>query len=149
VNGLHEALDLLDNKVDFAEVARRVSQNSETAANGGLLEPFAFNDDNLAPLLREAAFAMKPGDVSKPIRVGRWWHILKLERRVAAGGARFEDVREQVEQALRERVLPQEMNRLITGLFQKAQIRVLDGGLKPKFEKLVKENAALNPVDAP
>ena len=142
VNGLHEALNQLDKGTDFAQVVAAVSQNPETAANGGLLKPFAFNDDSVAPVLREAAFAMKPGEVSKPILVGRWWHILKLERRIPQTDARFEDVRAEVERKLRERAIPQEMNRLITALFQKADVKVLDAGLKRKFEKLLKDNAA-------
>ena len=145
VNGLHEALNQLDKGADFAQVAAAVSQNAETAANGGLLKPFAFNDDAVAPVLREAAFSMKPGEVSKPILVGRWWHILKLERRIPSSAARFEDVREQVEQALRERAIPQEMNRVITGLFQKADVKVLDSALKRKFEKLLKDNVVTDP----
>jgi foldase protein PrsA len=145
VNGLHEALNQLDKGTDFAQVVAAVSQNAETAANGGLLKPFAFNDDSVAPVLREAAFSLKAGEVSKPILVGRWWHILKLERRNPSTDARFEDVREQVEQSLRERAIPQEMNRLITGLFQKADVKVLDSNLKRKFEKLLKEDVVAPP----
>jgi foldase protein PrsA len=143
VNGLHEALNRLDKGEDFAAVAKLVSQNAESAANAGLLAPFAFNDENIAPVLREAAFSMKPGEVSKPIRVTRWWHILKVERRIPATDAQFEEARDKVEQALRDRVIPQEMNKLLAALYQKAQIRVLDSNLRQKYDKLVKENAGL------
>lgn len=145
VNGLHEALNRLEKNTDFAEVARAVSQNAESAVNGGLLEPFAFNSEEMAPVLREAAFSMKPGEVSKPIRVGRWWHIIRLERRLPASDVRFEDVRPQVEQALRGHAIPQEMNRLITALFQKADVKVLDAELKRKYERMLKESP---PTDA-
>jgi parvulin-like peptidyl-prolyl isomerase len=149
VNGLHEALNRLDKGEDFAAVTKLVSQNAESAASGGLLAPFAFNDENIAPVLREAAFSMKPGEVSKPIRVTRWWHILKLERRIPATEVRFEDVHEKVEQALRDRVIPQEMNKLLAALYQKAQIRVLDSNLKQKYDKLVKNNAGLETNTGP
>lgn len=141
VNDLHAALNLLATGTDFAEVARRVSKDPDSAARGGLLEPFAFNDEALAPALREAAFALKPGEVSKPIRVGRWWFILKLERQIDPPEVRFEDVRGEVEQKLRERVVPEEMSRLVAELFAKAEVRVLDRTLRPKFEELVKKNA--------
>jgi len=149
ISGLHEALNQLDSGKDFAAVAQTVSQNPETAPRGGLLEPFAFNDDSLAPVLREAAFALAPGEVSKPIRVGRWWHILKLERRLPPAEVRFEDVRAEVERRLRERVVPQEMNRLISDLFQKAQIRILDSALRDKYEKLLAENRLTGPDTGP
>jgi parvulin-like peptidyl-prolyl isomerase len=148
VAGLHEALNQLEKHADFAEIARAVSQNVDTAPNGGLLEPFAFNAESMAPVLREAAFSMKPGEVSKPIRVGRWWHILKLERRLPASDVRFEDVRPQVEQALRSHAIPQEMNRLITELFQKADVKVLDSNLKHKYEQMLKENPPTDPTAA-
>ena len=67
------------------------------------------------------------------------------EAPVAAVQGRFEDVREQVEQVLRERAIPQEMNRVITGLFQKADVKVLDSALKRKFEKLLKDNVVTDP----
>jgi foldase protein PrsA len=149
VNALQEALNLLEKGTDFAEVAKRVSQESEAAQRGGLLEPFTFNDDNIAPVLREAAFALRPGEVTKPIKVGRWWFVWRLERRIPPADVRFEDVRTQVEQQLRDRVEPDEMNRLVTELFRKAEIRVLDRDLKPKYEELLKRNAAADAVGRP
>ena len=142
VSALHEALNLLEKGTDFGDVARRLSQDAASAQRGGLLEPFTFNDDNIAPVLREAAFALAAGEVSKPVKVGRWWFIWRLERRIPPAEARFEDVKAEVERKLRERVVPQEMNRLVTELFRKAEIRVLDRDLKPKFEELLKRNAA-------
>jgi parvulin-like peptidyl-prolyl isomerase len=142
IPGLHAALDLLGKGTDFAEVARRVSKNTDSAPRGGLLEPFAFNDAGIAALLREQAFALKPGEVSKPLRVGQWWHILKLERRIAPENVRFEDVRGEVEKALRERVLPERMRALVNDLVRQAEVRVLDGALKQKYEELLKQNAA-------
>ena len=142
VSALHEALNLLEKGTDFGDVARRLSQDTASAQRGGLLETFAFNDDNIAPVLREAAFALAAGEVSKPVKVGRWWFIWRLERRIPPAEARFEDVKAEVERKLRERVVPQEMNRLVTELFRKAEIRVLDRDLKPKFEELLKRNAA-------
>jgi len=149
IEGLHEALNLLEKQTDFAEVARRVSQNAETAAEGGLLPPFAFNDDKIAPLLREAAFALGAGEVSKPIKVGRWFHILKLERRLSPNDVWFDDVRDEVERSLRNRAIPQEMRQLIGKLFRKASVRVLDSDLREQYENLLKDNAFADPTLAP
>jgi parvulin-like peptidyl-prolyl isomerase len=145
VSGLHEALNRLEKGTEFGDVARAVSQNPDTAPSGGLLAPFAFNEEVVAPVLREVAFSMKPGEVSKPIRVGTWWHILKLERRLPAPNVRFEDVRGQVEQSLRDHAIPEQMNHLVMDLFQKADVKVLDSKLKRKYEKLLKDNAAMAP----
>ncbi len=136
---LHEALDDLGRNVDFAEVARRLSVNRETAERGGLLTPFAFNapDEEVPAALREVAFGLAPGQVSAPTLTDRMIHILKLERRIAPEGVQFEDVRGEVEGRLRERVLQQNMNALISELFQKAKINVLDRGLKREYEALL------------
>lgn len=139
IAALQEALNLLDDGTDFAEVARRVSQNTDTAPNGGLLPPFSFSDSQYAPALREAAFALQPGQVSKPIKIGMWWQILRVEQRLPPDEARFEEVRAEVEATLRARGVPQEMNRRITELFRKAEIRILDRELKRKFEHLLRE----------
>lgn len=149
INALHEAINLLDKGVDFGDVARRVSEDSDTAARGGLLEPFAFNDDSIAPVLREAAFSLSPGERTQPIQVGRWLFILQLEQRLAPAAVRFEDVRGKVEQELRDRVVPDRMNQLITELFRKAEIRVLDRALKPKFEELLKRNEVTDAATTP
>ncbi len=149
-SGLAETLNRLARGDDFASVARALSQNADSAANGGLLPPFAFNDDDIDPGLREAAFALKPGDPpSKPVRVGRWFHILKLERRIPSGEASFEDVRDKVEQSLRDRVVSKQMNVLITELFKKANVRVLEPGLKQRYEKVLRENTLVEPTGAP
>ncbi len=140
IAGLHEALDRLGKGDEFAEVARQVSENADSAANGGLMAPFSFSDEEIPAMLREAAFSMGAGQVSKPLRVGRFWHILRMERRLAASGVCLDDVRAEVEQSLRERVIPREMNRVITELYEKAQIRVLDGELRRKYRDLIKEN---------
>lgn len=139
---LHEALDLLGRGVDFAEVARRVSTNPRTAARGGLMTPFTFNDEAIPAALREVAFSLSPGEVSAPTLTGKYLHILKLERRIPPADVRFEDVRDEVERQLRERVIREKMNALITRLFQQAKIRVLDRKLRRRFEELLKEYSA-------
>ena len=137
---LSAALDALNKGMDFAEVAKRFSQHP-TAPLGGQLEPFAFDDDRIPPLVRESAFGLRPGEVSSPLRVDERFHIIQLERRVSPDNVKFEDVKAQVEEKLRDRVIPQEMSKLAAELFEKAQIKVLDAKLKDKFEELKKQAA--------
>jgi len=136
-----EAINALDQGTPFEEVARQLSQNTTSAAEGGLLPPFSFTDDTIPPVLREAAFSLKPGEISAPIRAEKWYHVLQLERRIPPADVRFEDARGQVEQSLRDRAIPQEMARLATELFKKAEIRVLDQRLKTDYEQMLEKNA--------
>ena len=92
--------------------------------------------------LRDAAFALKLDEVSPAVRVDTWYHILKLEQRISPPNVRYEDVRDQVEKTLRDKIISSEMTNLATNLFHKARIRVLHPKLKQEFEKLLKGVAA-------
>ncbi len=135
---LYEAIKQLETGTDFADVARRVSQDRGSAERGGLLEPFAFNDDRIAAVLREAAFGLMPGQRTPPIANNARWFILKLERRIPPEDAKFESVRDEVERKLRDRVAPEQMNKIVMELYQKAQVRVFDKELKMRFDEASK-----------
>lgn len=139
--GLNEALDLLARGADFADVARRLSSNSETATRGGEMEPFTFDDSDIPPALRETAFSLKAGGVSSPVLAGQFVHILKLERRIPAEGVKFDDVRDEIELRVRKRAMPQAMSELAKGLFVKAKIKVLDSRLREKYQQFLESDA--------
>lgn len=142
LNQLAGVNEMLREGKDFADVARRFSRNVETAPKGGELPPFAFREEQIPAALRDAAFTLKPDEVSSPVRVENVYHILKLERRIPPAEVRYEEVREQVEAALREKIVAAEMSRLATALFEKASVRVLHPRLREEYEKLLKESAA-------
>lgn len=84
---------------DFAALARQFSDDGETKAKGGEFRPVKPNDANLPPEIRTAIFALKPGQVSDPVRqTGGFW-IFRLEDYVVPA---FSDVQNQVYEALRE-----------------------------------------------
>ncbi|MEP0845337.1 MAG: peptidylprolyl isomerase [Phycisphaerae bacterium] len=137
---INEVVTHLSRDENFADLARQFSQNSESAARGGEMEPFGFDDERIPAALRDAAFSLRPGEISTPIRAGQMVHILKLERRIPPDNARFEDVRADVERGLRERALPKRMSELAAELFRKATVSVLDSRLKPKYEELSRKS---------
>lgn len=135
---LAEALNLLRSGTDFADVARRLSENPEASARGGEMDPFAFDEPQLPAAFREQVFMMKPGEVSTPLRVEQMFHILKLERVLEPESARFEDVRDQVTRELRARISDRRMQELAKELYDKAKVTVIDSGLKAKYEEFQK-----------
>lgn len=137
---LLEAQQRLKNGEDFAEVARQLSRNAESAPRGGEMAPFGFKDADIPAALRDAAFRLKPGEISNPIQTDRYMHILKLEQRLAPDDARFEDVRAEVERGLKRRVAREKMEQLMVELFDKAKINIIDQTLKPQYEQFMKEN---------
>lgn len=134
---LNEAQTQLRRGDPFDQVARRISQNVATAPRGGLLDPFTFDDQDIPSAIRDKAFNMAPGDISNPIRIEKVYQILKLERRLPAQGVPFNQVRQEVEQSLREREAQERMPALMNQLFKKAKIQILDAKLRKQFEDML------------
>jgi foldase protein PrsA len=118
----------------FAELARAYSANTVSAPAGGLLEPFSPDDQDVPASFRQAAFALRPPEVSDAIRVGEWYHILQLEKVIPAEDVDFEQVRGEVERKLRYRLTEPAMQRLYERLFREANIDIHDPVLKKAFE---------------
>ena len=120
---------------EFAELAQRYSANVTSAEAGGLLEPFSVRDEDLPALLRDAASRLEPGQVSPAIRIGEWYHIVKLEKRLPAQKADFEVVRETLERRLRDRLAEPAMRDLYETLFTGAAVRIHDPILRAAFDR--------------
>ncbi|MBK8473126.1 MAG: peptidylprolyl isomerase [Sphingobacteriales bacterium] len=75
INGVVAELSVPN--ADFGEIAKRISEDRSSSANGGKLD--WFGTGKMFPEFEEAAFALKnKGDVSKPLRTPIGWHIIKL-----------------------------------------------------------------------
>lgn len=61
---------------DFAKLAKQYSQDSGSAAGGGDLG--YFGKGKMVPAFEEAAFALKKGEISKPVRTVYGYHIIKV-----------------------------------------------------------------------
>lgn len=91
--------------VPFQDVARAMSKNGRTAPLGGELPPFsrAAPETSVTPAFKDAAFALKEGEVSEPVQAEGYYHLIKLERRIPPKAVKFEDVRESIARDLRKR----------------------------------------------
>lgn len=61
---------------DFAEVARQCSDDKGSAARGGSLGQFG--KGMMVPKFEAAAYALKAGEMSKPVESDYGWHIIKV-----------------------------------------------------------------------
>ncbi len=69
----------LDNKADFAELARSRSEDSSASRGGDL---GWLNPGDTVPEFEQAMNALKPGEISAPVRSPFGWHLIEvLERR--------------------------------------------------------------------
>lgn len=81
---------------DFAEIARRRSTGPGSREGGDL---GFFKRADMIPEFAEAAFALRPGEISQnPVRTQFGWHVIKVEERRAAAAPSYEDSREGLRQ---------------------------------------------------
>lgn len=98
-NRLLALKERLDNKADFAEIARARSEDT-SASRGGDLNWVSPGDT--VPEFEQAMNALKPGEISQPVRSPFGWHLIQvMERRTQ--DMTQEGQRMNARQALRER----------------------------------------------
>jgi peptidyl-prolyl cis-trans isomerase D len=83
----------------FADVARKNSQDSGSAPNGGDLE--FFGRGAMVKPFEDAAFGMKKGEISEPIESDFGFHIIKLTDIKAPKQKSFDELRAGIEADLR------------------------------------------------
>ncbi|MGZ4808704.1 MAG: peptidylprolyl isomerase [Thermoanaerobaculia bacterium] len=98
---------------DFAAMARAQSDDTESAARGGVLGPFT--PDQLPPELATAVVKLKPGDVSDPVVTRFGVHIL----RVSSPEPQPLSV---VKGALQQKVQQEKMNAALSRLSKSAKV---------------------------
>ena len=78
----------------------------------------------MVPAFDKAAFTLKPGEVSEPIRTNFGWHVLKVEERRAIGVTSYEEMRARLEQQLRQQKTEKFVDQYVQELRKKAVIEV-------------------------
>jgi parvulin-like peptidyl-prolyl isomerase len=89
---------------DFSELAKKNSDDSRSALNGGELDGWAEKGRFVAPF-EEAAFALKPGELSGLVKTQFGYHIIKVLEHRDAGIAPFSDVKEGIKAKIRQELL--------------------------------------------
>jgi len=91
----NELIKKLKKGASFEDLAKSDSKDDGSGKRGGDLG--YFSKGSMVPEFAEAAFAMKPGDVSdKPVKTQFGWHIIKVEDRRKSTPPAFEEVKEQL-----------------------------------------------------
>ena len=95
------AVQARKNPAQFAEMAKKLSQDPGSAAQGGDLG-FSARDGSMVKPFEDAVFAMnKAGEIAGPVQSDFGWHIIKLVAIQPAQQQPFDQVKGQIEQDLK------------------------------------------------
>ena len=112
------ALSAVKGGEDFAAVARRLSTDPGSRDGGDL---GFFKRSDMVPEFAEAAFAMKPGEVSAaPVQSPFGWHVIKVEARRTAPVPSFEESRQQ----LRQQMLQEQVDKVVQQVRANAKVEI-------------------------
>ncbi len=108
---------------DFAKVATELSK--DPSADGGDLG--WFTKDRMVPEFSDAAFKLKKGEVSDPVKTQFGWHIIKIEDVRTKSFPPFEQVKEQAARYVSQKA----ESEAIAQLHSAAKIELFDADGKP------------------
>ncbi len=120
----------LANGKSFEEVARDYSKDPGSASQGGDLG--YFTKDKMVNEFADAAFKLKKGEVSDPVKSQFGWHIIKLEDLRKVTPPTYNEAKE----ALRARLQDKKLGDYVKGLVKKADVTLYDAkGKEVAFSK--------------
>lgn len=109
---LAKAQDLrkkLQDGADFAQLAKTESDDTSSGMNGGDMP--AFHHGQMVPSFETAAFAMKPGELSEPVKSQFGYHVILV---VSHDNKSFDESKADIEKTLK----PQQTQKAVTQAIQ-------------------------------
>jgi parvulin-like peptidyl-prolyl isomerase len=115
---IEEVKKEIDNGADFAETAREYS-TCPSAENGGDIGFFQ-RKGSLVEEFAEAAFSMKVGEISEPVKTQFGYHIIKVTGKEEGKDVNYMDVADMVDIVY----MQIKTEALLKGLYEKAEIEI-------------------------
>lgn len=113
---------------DFAKLATENTNDGASRADGGMLG--YFGKGQMVPEFEQAAFSLKPGEISKPVQSQFGWHIIKVEDRRQRPPPSYDEVKDRILGSM----IQAKAQEVATGLRASAQIEYLDPEVKKEIE---------------
>jgi peptidyl-prolyl cis-trans isomerase C len=108
---------------DFAAAAKENSQDPGSAPNGGDLG--FFEQGQMVPPFEQAAFALKPGEMSELVESQFGYHIIKVAEKQDTRVVPLDEAKVQIEQYLGQQSRQAETQAFVNALKAKAKIDIL------------------------
>lgn len=112
----------------FEDLAKQYSLDGSKEYGGDL---GYFTAPEMVPEFSKAAFALKPGEVSQPVKTDFGWHVIKLEDRKMGGAQPYD----QVKTAIRNILLRKKTQEKIISLRLQSKVELKD----PDLQKFAEE----------
>ena len=119
----------IDDGADFTALAKEHSKDPGTKDDGGMLGYFSAGQ--MVPDFEQAAFALKKGEVSAPVKSQFGWHLIKLEDRRQKPPPSFEDVKDRILSSM----IHQRAQAVAAKLREDAKIEYIDEAIKKEVEE--------------
>lgn len=104
----------------FKKVATEKSEDPSAKMNGGSLGKFARGD--MVKEFEDAAFAMKAGEISQPVRSDFGWHIIRSNGSTKGSQKTFEEMKPMIAQREEMKLMMDKVDALIADLRKSAKI---------------------------
>jgi peptidyl-prolyl cis-trans isomerase C len=132
----NDILAKLKGGAKFEDMAKQYSLDGSKDFGGDL---GYFTAPEMVAEFSKAAFALKKGDTSKPIKTDFGWHIIKLEDRKAGAAQPFDQVKE----AIRNVIVRNKVQETLAGLKDSAKVEIVDEDLKKIADEAAKQRKAI------
>jgi len=106
----------------FADKAKELSIDKTSGAKGGDLGKFG--QGRMVPEFERAAFALKPGQMSEPVKTQYGWHIILVSEREEGERKPFDQVQEQIKTTLRNKQLQDNVQTKFDDLKKAANVQI-------------------------
>ncbi len=127
----------LKNGADFVELAKK-SSDGPSAQTGGDLG--YFSRGQMVKPFEDAAFALKPGQISDPVQTEFGWHVIKVEDRRNRPVPAFDEVKDQLTASL----VQNQLKTVVQGLRSSAKVEIVD----PELKKAIEDDAKAAAIEA-
>jgi peptidyl-prolyl cis-trans isomerase C len=116
---IESVLSRLKKGEDFSALAKELSTCPSNAKGGDL---GFFGRTQMVKPFEDAAFSLKPGEISDIVETRFGFHVIKLVDRKPQSTLALAEVKEQLEQQLKEQKIRSDMGKYVAGLKEKAKV---------------------------
>jgi peptidyl-prolyl cis-trans isomerase C len=118
-----DLLAQLKKGADFADLAKKFSQDPGSAQNGGDLG--FFNKGQMVPAFEQAAFGLKPGQTSGVVETPFGFHIIRVSETKPGRDLGYEEVKAQIEDFLKQQMRDKKSQEFVDQLKAKGKVQIL------------------------